>query len=158
MAKDKTPELTDEELNDRLRLLREVETEFAEANPYVKEDGHDGVNAWLTKARTYSKSSTQPEPFAGNSVDLSRERILEFVAAWAVTSGEFQRWLHERVDDAPMLGGSGYSVYSREDRDAELARLHAEVAGVEAELERRRLAIERERLEAELAAITGSSG
>ena len=117
MAKDKTPKLSEEELQDHLRAANEAEAEFAESHRYVREDGIEGADAWVASARSYLNASSSPEPFASRSVDLSRDRIAEFVCAWALGSGEFQRWLHERVDGAQLTGGSGYCNLSRKHRE-----------------------------------------
>ena len=156
MAKDKKktePELTDVELHERVDWLIAAEAEFLDGNRWTRDDAREGADAWIASARGYLGASTEPSPFASRSVDLSRERILEYVAAWALGSGEFKRWLHERIEAAPSLGGSGFSGYSRDERDAELERLRGEIAETEAELERRRLTVERSRLESELAAL-----
>jgi hypothetical protein len=149
MKKQIEPEQTDEQIAEKIADLRLEFDAFRASNLHTIEGGHAYIDRWIGQAL---KSCPANEvAFAGGSRDAGRVHVLDVVAAFIVSSGEFKRWLRERID--ATAGREGVSGLTIAERDAEIERYSGEIATLERELQRRALERDRDLATAALAAL-----
>jgi hypothetical protein len=147
------PEQTDEQIGERIADLRLEAAAFRESNLHTVEGGHNYIDRWIGQAL---KSCPANEvAFAGGSRDAGRDHVLDVVASFVASSGEFRRWLRERVDSA--AGREGVSGLSIAERDGELEGYASAIENLELELQRRALERDRDEATAALAALGGEA-
>lgn len=143
--------LNDEQLTERIETLRAELQRFTSENRWVREDAVEAGEAWLERARAIVSLKPE-EAWPSGSKSLREESILEVCAAFVLTSGEFRRWLKERLGSVSG-GAPGVSTLSRVERDKELQRLGGDLGAARAELTRRGLDRQKCELEDQLAAL-----
>jgi hypothetical protein len=147
------PEQTDEQIAERIADLRLEFDAFRASNLHTVEGGYDYIARWISQAK--KSCDLNATAFAGGSRDAGRDHVLDVVGAFIVSSGEFQRWLKEKVD--ATAGREGVSSLSIAERDDELRRYSDEIASLERELQRRALERDRDEATAALAALGGAA-
>jgi hypothetical protein len=135
----KLTKLSDSELQSEIEALRQERTQFENQNRWTREDAHRGADRWVESARSFIAWTTGVEPFASNGRDVHSDAILQMVAGYILETSAFTDWLHATIESRPALGGSNFSAYTRDVRDAELQRFDEQIRERETELARRDL-------------------
>jgi hypothetical protein len=136
---------TDDELATSISELTVRRDQLAAAR--VREDVVESVDAYIGTARRVTSARLGIEAISVNARDVDREALLEVAAAFVASSPEFGAWLHRRTEAIVR------PLVTRDERDARLLELDAELGAVSIELERRRRQAAVEAAQRELAEL-----